>query len=556
MKKLLYIILMLLLASPVFGATYYVTSAGASGQTGADMANAWSWANFVAGGAGGNTWGAGDTVCLSGAFSVGSGTNTILSGGSGGTYATIDGSGAGDCVAASAATITPSFADSTFALRWISRNYVKVKDLTFAGTSYAALRTDSCTYFEFTDNTITGAYNRGIWPNCSDHIIINGNTLNNTSDVTDYKEDGIKIDGSSNVEVYNNSVTDYDHDAYQIYDNSACAVSTVDIHDNYATLTWRGYGRAFNIYEYQNKGTSNVFIHHNYAENMRAPSQMDGDISNIRIHNNIFYNQLNCCAEVSGACAEVSTDSKCFGDDAYQKTGRHWLLNSEFGSPEYVYIYNNTFYKSAETAIFINGIYDFLDISNNIIYDAANAATPGDDPPGSTGTYFDYSIVCKTTANCTNITFKNNVIQSTKRGVGGDEFSWQIGSNLYSLSEFEASPPSGVTASGSIDDTPDLTDPAGDDFSIATVDPVSPCIDVGANLGGDYDEGWNPTTSMPPVTVTTIDQDMRGSTPFWEIGAYVYDSDPVTDDPITITPGAPGNLTITPDAGGAITITY
>ena len=144
MKALKYIIFMLCLLLPMsaFGTVYYVTSAGVDPWDGEAMGSAWSWANFVAGGAGGNTWGAGDTVCLSGAISAGGSTNTILSGGSGGTYAVIDGSGADDCAAAAAATITSTYTSDNNTMYFVSKNYVEIRDLSFTGTQYSAIKTE------------------------------------------------------------------------------------------------------------------------------------------------------------------------------------------------------------------------------------------------------------------------------------------------------------------------------------------------------------------------------------------------------------------------------
>jgi len=156
---------------------------------------------------------------------------------------------------------------------------------------------------------------------------------------------------------------------------------------------------------------------------------------------------------------------------------------------------------------------------------------------------------------------KNNAIQMTATNgyslyinTDNAESATNINYNLYYNGNdtervYNRGTPVNTFGANDVNDNPDFTTP-GSDF---TLQAGSPCIDVGANLGVDYDDGWNPATDLPPLTVTIIDQDSRGVTPFWEIGAYVYDSDPVK---ITITPDAAGAITITPDAGGAITITY
>ena len=56
------------------------------------------------------------------------------------------------------------------------------------------------------------------------------------------------------------------------------------------------------------------------------------------------------------------------------------------------------------------------------------------------------------------------------------------------------------------------------------LDSTSPCIDVGISLGDNYDAGWNPSTSLPPTAVATLDQDLNGDG--WEMGVYVYSDAP------------------------------
>jgi len=72
-------------------------------------------------------------------------------------------------------------------------------------------------------------------------------------------------------------------------------------------------------------------------------------------------------------------------------------------------------------------------------------------------------------------------------------------------------------ANGSSGD-PLMTDPANGDF---TLQPSSPCIDAGVDLGDTYDDGLDPDSSWPD-SVLTLDQDSYGSG--WEIGAYIYES--------------------------------
>jgi len=83
------------------------------------------------------------------------------------------------------------------------------------------------------------------------------------------------------------------------------------------------------------------------------------------------------------------------------------------------------------------------------------------------------------------------------------------------------------SATHSITGDPIFTNAAGNDFTLQS---TSPAINAGTNLGSDYDDGLSPASTWPS-SVTTIDQDLRGSG--WEIGAYVY---PVPQVPTIGTP--------------------
>ena len=262
----------------------------------------------------------------------------------------------------------------------------------------------------------------------------------------------------------------------------------------------------------------NSTIRHNYFKNLgNGIVVKDGGA---KIHNNLFY----------------LTTGKPTVEPYASRWGYTYLSGIMVDEPAKSsgYIYNNSLYITSSDLNYGIGYRTDTDVSgiiikNNIVQMTRNSASvyplyvdnsAGDYPTVSNNAYYN--------ANHSNrVYWKGTVYDSTE----------------------EAAFETASSSSDAIFTDPKYTTPATPDLTLQS---DSPCIDVGANLGGDYDEGWNPTTSMPPVTVTTIDQDMRGDG--WEIGAYVYDSDPVTGDPITITP--PGGLTIVPDAGGAITITY
>ena len=143
-------------------------------------------------------------------------------------------------------------------------------------------------------------------------------------------------------------------------------------------------------------------------------------------------------------------------------------------------------------------------------------------------------------------TFKNNIIWHDKNvgqeyvknpddstavfvnnlywpAIGTNDMNW--GGNWYStLATWQTA----GHDSGSINVNPVFVS-AGSDFALQS---TSPAIDTGTNLGSDYDDAIMPGSSWPS-SVTTIDQDLRGSG--WEIGAYVY---PVPQAPTIGTPSA------------------
>ena len=69
---------------------------------------------------------------------------------------------------------------------------------------------------------------------------------------------------------------------------------------------------------------------------------------------------------------------------------------------------------------------------------------------------------------------------------------------------------------GAEDDNPDFVNPASD----WTLQVGSPGIDTGTDLGATYDDGIDPSSSLPPSTVDTLDQDLHGDG--WEKGAFIY----------------------------------
>ena len=107
---------------------------------------------------------------------------------------------------------------------------------------------------------------------------------------------------------------------------------------------------------------------------------------------------------------------------------------------------------------------------------------------------------------------------------GGTPFFWK--GTSYNFVDWKTN---SSQDANSINSDPLFTNAAGNDFTLQS---SSPAINAGVDLGATYDDAIMPGSSWPS-SVTTADQDLRGSG--WEIGAYVY---PVPQAPTIGTPSA------------------
>ena len=164
MKKLIFIIAILLSTSLAFGATYHITQTGAGGQTGADEANADTIAEFnldnINNGATGMD--AGDTIYFYDTITTG--IRPPVSGTSGGGDITLDGYAGGDCDAladsytCTSAILAPAGNQSALLLL-DSVDYITVQDFRATGGGTSTLigandseKTDISDYITFQRN--------------------------------------------------------------------------------------------------------------------------------------------------------------------------------------------------------------------------------------------------------------------------------------------------------------------------------------------------------------------------------------------------------------------
>ena len=539
MKYLRYIIFLVLLLPVIcFAATdvHYVTSSGAGGKTGADMANAFGWTELFTDGNwdvdvdDDNKVGPGDLVCLSGTITPGTSHYYIQGSGSSGNYIEFDGSGEGACAAADQATISRASVSSWWGyFEGSNKSYLDFHDIIFDNSYHTVIYfyengTDGSaesTYLKFHDLTFNGSSRYLIRLIGVDHVWVYDNTIASTNTLF---ADGLTIANATNVWAYNNTFSDLSHSG--IFINNAHAgnnTSNIYIYNNKFELPNRGYGRAFGIAASYGS-VDNFYFYNNWVDGMRTRNQVQGN-NYVYIYNNIFSNQKGCCYGAGPwgdpTCTEEGEDPGCAED---QGAGQVLFFQSINGPISHNYIYNNTFYKGIEPGLFfyaqsysISNIYAdnniFYGMSSDCIYDYG-----GSTYAGSMGQV-------NISPNTTTISSWKNNIMLQDAGLAENEVvinNYSGGHNFVRYKvENEDNLNDEAWASGNINDNPDLTDADNDDFSLTS---VSPAIDAGLTLNQAYDDAFNPSSALPPNAATTSDQDDFAP---WDIGAYIYADLPI-----------------------------
>jgi hypothetical protein len=507
---------------------YYVTFNGSGAQNGLNYANSWSWSNFLSS----NNWSAtdddhkidpGDTVFLSGTFNVGPVTSNIPGSGAPGNYITIDGD---DGVNAPAIFTPSSVSGSNQTINIGSHDYLEFREISFNGKSKIFINGGTgANHIKIHDCNFTlsqGQYALNI--RSSNNWKIYNNSFDGTYEGWG-QSDGIRLVVTSstpvyNIEIYNNTFSDWGHSAFDVWlAHNTGSVHDIYIYNNYAELPTRGYGRFFSIGTVKGYSgrTYNFWIHHNYISGMRAPSQI-AHADHIYIHNNIFYNTRNCCKSNEDTGCDTVNPSGFFcagsGKGTFFATGQHFVMHDAAGTPEYVHIFNNTFYRSSESAIQIRDQYDGINhlyIKNNLILKAAILPQDTDSPPGSTNKTTDHAISTWGGGGLKNIEVDNNLIYDSNNS---NTIHWS--GTSYTVNNFNSK---FSWASDNIVSDPLLADGDNEDFSLSS---GSGAIDAGINLGSTYALGWSPETLLPPKPVKSINQNDFGNT--WDLGAYIFQS--------------------------------
>jgi len=267
-------------------------------------------------------------------------------------------------------------------------------------------------------------------------------------------------------------------------------------------------------------GCDNVEIYHNLI----GPTDLVGirivanddfePNNNIRIHHNYFLAD----DRASGPLTEhifvktYSENVKIYDNifDGLQEGGTFYHSYYAVAPANPTVIYNNTFYSGTNETTAQDKIYGDQTAARVLLFGGANCG-------GGTwknNIFYVNDITDKiffTDASCTP-TMSNNIFFNAN--AGDDTIIQYAGEDTYEENELAAW--NAARGGGALFENPDMVAPATNDF---TLDAASPAIDAAVDLGGvDYDLGWSPATSLPPVAVTTLNRDTYG----WDIGAYVY----------------------------------
>jgi len=331
-------------------------------------------------------------------------------------------------------------------------------------------------------------FNIGAWTEDNGSLLTDIEITNNIigtvgSTAIDSQREGIGLAAVSGAKINNNTISTVYTPAIQLWQGTGAPENTgVEIKNNIITNSNGGI--------YMNN-TNNTTVAYNKISNGSGSGvsiQLSSD--NVQVYNNIISNL------------------------AIGLGGTTWNGIDINGASTNGFAYNNTVYKVCNSSLTVeaggNGLSpsNGWTIKNNIFSSTDNTG------PTPRGIFIENGVA--------SVTFGNNDYNFT--GVLGN---WK-GTNKTSLDSWIAT--TGET--GSIVFDPQFTNVSGSNFTLSA---SSAAIDAGSNLGSDYDDALLPTSSWPS-SITTADQDLRGSG--WEIGAYIY---PVPQAP---TIGTPSDISV------------
>lgn len=325
--------------------------------------------------------------------------------------------------------------------------------------------------------------------------------------------DAIKLLDTTNSEVHHNTIKDWGHNAIAFDDNS----DNNKFYNNYVTGTVTTHMRAFAIVY----GADNNEVYNNWFDGLTCEAKLMGT-GNVA-HHNIFSNYRTPTFEGVVEQGTVLTVSGLGGNNV-----------------DGIKFYNNTLYNipgaGVQTPDWLASNYGTvsnIEITNNLFIDVGTDYNATGDPSQD----YDYAIyVASYDERFFANKYQNNVFFTTDRAA--TVIKYRDGGEM-SATTFNTSDEGTDTVSSNVDSSSgnNMTDPGNDDFTLKV---GADAINAGINLGAAYDDGWNPSTPMPPAAVTTVDQDYYDA---WEPGNYTYVANPPSEH-LAISNVNSGGLTI------------
>lgn len=452
---------LLFLVPAAWAADYYVTQSGAGSQTGADLSNAWSMADFNAT----STPGGGDTVYFSGTLTT---TTTIpVSGTNSSTRLTLD---------YSSATL-----DSSTTIDINGKDYLNIYGGTFAtrgtdGPLFSSGSSGEATYITISGWSFTGTADgvtRFFTHSSNDvtFLTLENNTVDNVR--TFFLGDGV---GTHDVTISNNYArtstnetvqTDiiFSGDAYNVtlegnqFIQRAPGANTDSRHNDIIQIYKKGGGGAGNPYGW--------VVRYNWLENANTTGTGDTSIS-----------QIQSLADNGGTPAMKVYGNVFVGTGTVGGNG--WTSGASAGTAT-IYFYNNTVIKDNNPDQNIQ----FND-SNIQLYMSNNLGVQDTDVVGGT-------------------------FVSVTGAVEAADWNYN-----YFYDDGITIPPGATStvtgANGSSTTDPLFTDFANNDYTLQS---SSTLIDAGdSSLGAEYNQGIAPSATWPNPTLITRDT--------WDVGAYEH----------------------------------
>ena len=532
MKRYLsnFVLFFIVNALPSLGmaSTYYVAQNSAGSGDGITYANRMSIAIHNI-----SYFSPGDTIYLKGAITS---QLTIPSSGNAiGGYITYDGLESGDCdwianseVCTGAATITRTLNDGDAGIMSNGKDYIKIDDIEISNTGRCIMGVGDTDYMIVTDIFCHDTTKQALFFGDPSSMIASNITVGGSAgDGVVVKDSG---DDTGGADV-----------AFQRVD-----VATVSYSHLYAVSGTSAKGIDGIVFEL----SSTCLAEHNSVHGHNDPSATPGDPENNSLgedgidikgsdgvivrYNDVYDNVYQFGINTTTVNGINSTRLEIHNNRIWGNNGGIALIGVGAGN-HFIYgnlIFNNGLIDRAFPDV--GGIYSDSTVNAGATIYVYNNTLVNN---GRVGNNLGYNIFSSDSAT---FIYKNNILSDSRQAKQARFYSTAgrtIDNNLYYYTggSFSLEWGSGVTYTGiasvqtntgqeikGMETDPFFTLPASDDYTLGS---GSPAIDSGADLGAAYNTAISPTgtdwSTTPPI-VETGNQYDYGSSPYWEIGVYLY----------------------------------